>query len=361
MMKLLVVGIDQALRDAISPSAERQRLYYEGWSVDIVVLTPGEAGEYELSPGLRVHLTGGKNKAMALYRGWNICRGLCRSQRPSVVSAQDALWSGLLAYLVKGQAGLYLQDHSGLFTSRAKTKVERLFTPISRFLVKRAQSVRTVSKRGWDGLMAAGVDPARAVEIPVATPSAKYMGIPAPDMGARTVLAIGRLEWEKGFDVLLKAWKLVHEAEPEARLRLVGGGSRSASLQDLSRQLGVDASVEFRGPDRDVADEIAWASVVVQPSRFEGWGLAVVEAACAGRPIVMTDVGCAGEVVLQDESGIIIPQEDSGSLAKAILELWREPERARQLGKRAQQIALALPTPAETVRRVRASIEKAAM
>lgn len=359
MMKLLVIGIDQALRDPGSASAQRQRPYYEGWSVDVLVLAPGKAAEYELAPGIRIHLTGGASKLAAFYRGWKLGRQLVRAQQPEVVSVQDALWSGLLGYLVKGHAGLYIQDHSELFTERLKTQMERLFAPLSRWLARRAQHVRTVGLRGLEGLVSVGVERSRVVEIPVATPVAKYAGMPLPDMAAKTVLAIGRFEWQKGFDVLLRAWRLVLDHEPSARLRLVGDGSLSASLHTLSSELHLGDSVEFRGSGLEVSSELAWASMLVQPSRFEGWGLVMVEAAAAARPVIMTNVGCAGEVIIDGESGVIIPQENPQALAKAILDLFYDSARARRLGERARQIALALPSPEETVQRIRASIEAA--
>src|SRR5207253_112178 len=104
---------------------------------------------------------------------------------------------------------------------------------------------------------------------------------------------VGRLERQKGFDTLLEAlprW-------PDCTLQIVGIGSERAELESRARSLGLAARVEFLGFRDDVATLMTRADLYVQPSRWEGFGIAAVEAMASGLPVVCSDVAGLREVV----------------------------------------------------------------
>ena len=126
--------------------------------------------------------------------------------------------------------------------------------------------------------------------------------------------AVGRLEWVKGHDVLIRAVAML---EPKTRLLIVGDGSRRNELEDLARTLGVTERVGFLGHRDDAALILPALDVFCQPSRSEGLPLAILEAQACGIPVVASDVGGAAAAVCP-KSGILTRPDDVTALATAL-------------------------------------------
>lgn len=140
------------------------------------------------------------------------------------------------------------------------------------------------------------------------------------------VVFVGRLEYYKGVDVLLDAWPRVREACPHARLVLVGAGTADASLRERVREEGLADCVSFEG-FVDEATKIAWmqrATVLVQPSHKEGWGLTVPEANACGTPVVATDVPGLRDSVRHDETGLLVRAADAEALAAGVCKVLQD-------------------------------------
>lgn len=358
-MRLLVVGIDTSVLDPSSASAQRQVSYYHGWDVDIVLLAVGKAIRIDLAPNIRIHRSGGANKAAALWNGYALCKKLVRGSVYDVISSQDPLWCGFAASRISAafSVPLHLQDHSGFFSRAWYSRTDRLLFPFAKHIARKASRIRTVSQRGKNGLLRLGVPEDQVDVIPIATDVTRFSNVP-PRSDAKHVLCVARLEREKGVDVLLRAWKRVIASSPDAVLRIVGDGSQRRSLEDLAKELGITVSVEFCGKRNDVLPELAWSSIVVQPSRFEGWGLSVIEAVAAGRSVVMTDVGCAGEVIVNKNTGLVVPVEDPIALAEGIIELLDHAGEAEIFARNARSIVMKLELPERSQEHIRDSFEK---
>ena len=139
----------------------------------------------------------------------------------------------------------------------------------------------------------------------------------------QTVVFIG-IDWErKGGPTLLKAFATVREALPNAKLIVVGCDPGVAS-----------AGVEFTGkvPREAVGGYLARATVCCLPSRIEPFGIAPIEAALGGVPSVVSDVGALPEIILNGETGRVVPVDDAPRLAAALIELLRDPALCQRLG-----------------------------
>lgn len=134
------------------------------------------------------------------------------------------------------------------------------------------------------------------------------------------VLFVGRLEYYKGVDVLLRAWRQVIRQRPDARLVLVGAGSAAESLRARLTEKREQASVSFQGfvSESEKIDWLRRAEVLVQPSHKEGWGLTVLEANACGTPVVATRVPGLQDSVRHEKSGLLVPPSDSTALAGAL-------------------------------------------
>lgn len=167
---------------------------------------------------------------------------------------------------------------------------------------------------------------------------------PAPlDFAAPSLLCLGRVETQKGFDVALRALAAVRERIPAVRMTVAGDGSQRSALERLAAQLGLDAAVRFTGwvgPD-EVPALINAHSLVLMPSRFEPFGLVALQAAQMGRPLIGSRIPGLSEVVVDGETGVLCAPEDAAAFAAAVVSLVQQPETAARMGRRARAHAQA--------------------
>lgn len=166
--------------------------------------------------------------------------------------------------------------------------------------------------------------------------SPKNLEIPT---GCTFLLSVGRLVHEKAYEVLIWAMDLVLKEYPDVMLAIAGSGVLQAELQALIDTLHLNGKILLLGDRPDVADLMAYADIFVMSSRSEGMPMALLEAMGSGLPVVVTRVGGLGEVVEDHSQGILVPAEDPQKLAKAILELLRDPDlRSRMSGNARRRV-----------------------
>jgi sugar transferase (PEP-CTERM/EpsH1 system associated) len=143
---------------------------------------------------------------------------------------------------------------------------------------------------------------------------------------------VGRLSPEKDIPTLLRAAAIATREEPSFRLLLAGDGPSMSELQHLTTQLGAGDRIGFLGQTSDVADVLADASLFALSSITEGLSLAILEAMASGLPVVATAVGGNAEIVVEGETGLLVPPKSPKALAAAMLKIYRQPELARCMG-----------------------------
>lgn len=184
-------------------------------------------------------------------------------------------------------------------------------------------------------LISLGIPEEKIVYIPNAFDSSYAQEIQKDDKENR-VLFVGRLEYEKAPDVLLKAWQIVLKDHPDAELIMLGDGKERAELKGLLIEFGISDSVKMKGTVNNVRDYLLEASVFVLPSRIEGVPIAMLEAMAAGVPVVVTPVGDIPDIIKDSENGIFVKPDDIEGLAETISELLSHPEKRKSLAKKAQ-------------------------
>lgn len=160
----------------------------------------------------------------------------------------------------------------------------------------------------------------------------------------QVLIVIARLTPWKGHMVLLDAFKAVHREFPEARLLVVGAPtfweeSYREVLVERGRQLGCDEAIRWLGFRSDIPELLALSDIFVLPSFNEPFGIVVVEAMIAGKPVVACDSGGPPEIVAPGVTGLLARTGKVGPLADALAELLADPQRARAMGEAGYQRA----------------------
>jgi len=153
---------------------------------------------------------------------------------------------------------------------------------------------------------------------------------------AVVVISVASFDYVKGTDVLLRAIPVLLHRYPTMRLMLVGeSGGEDDSLRSLSRDLGIEASIDwhFDVPHEDIPALLSQADVFVLPSRDEGLGMALLEAGASGLPSIASRVGGIPEV-LDGSDGILVPAEDPAAIAEALFWMLANRDSAIDMGRR---------------------------
>ncbi len=228
-------------------------------------------------------------------------------------------------FIAIGQEHMHLRHHH----AELQDAMRRLYP--------RLDAVTVLTKRDFD-VYAEHLD-ARVKLVHIPNTVREIPG-PSADLDARTVLAVGRLTQQKGYDLLISAFARVAPRSPGWRLRICGAGPERPALEAAIRELGLEDRVELRGPARDVGAEIARASVFALSSRWEGLPLVLLEAMSKGMGIVSFDCPTGPADVIDDHrNGLLVPSGDVDAFAAGLLELIEDPQLLRRCAATAIETA----------------------
>lgn len=195
------------------------------------------------------------------------------------------------------------------------------------------------SQHEADVLRAMGLrQPMRVVPLWIDTDAIRSVPAgPASERAERPpiLLFIGQLTPRKGYDLVIQALPAVLARYPSARLQIVSGLNPAdrTTMRSMAEALGVAAQVDFLGrvPDAELVNLFRSADLYVTPTRYEGFGLTLLEAMAAGCPIVASDIPVVNEIVRHGENGWLTPYDDAGALAESIVRLLDDPALRRRL------------------------------
>ena len=203
---------------------------------------------------------------------------------------------------------------------------ERLVRRFDKFVVLTEEDARM-----WGAMPNIVVIPNAA--MPIAT---------APsDVSAKRVIAVGRLDYQKGFDRLIEAWSIVQQ-RPESKswcLDIFGQGEWKEMLQGLIEKHGLQQSARINNPTTCIGEEYAKSAMLVMSSHYEGFPMVMVEAMAHALPVVSFDFKCGPrDIIDHGRNGLIVPDGDIPALAEAMMKMMRDKVMRKRMSEEAKKV-----------------------
>ncbi|HLC41478.1 MAG TPA: glycosyltransferase family 4 protein [Methylomirabilota bacterium] len=280
--------------------------------------------------------------------------GLIRRERATIVhthTSKAGLLGRIAAWLCRAPIVIHT-PHGHIFYGYYGRLATAIFTMLERWMARVTDRIVTLTPRGIPEHLERGIGTAtQYVAIPSGVNLDAVVRAALPLDEARKALeapphlkllaSVGRLVPIKGYSVLLAGLPKILVAVPEAHLMIAGDGELRETLDREADTLGVRHALTLLGARSDVPIVLSAADLVVLPSLNEGMGRVLVEAMALGKAVVATSVGGVPHVVVDGETGLLVPPSDPDALAKAIIALLTNPERCRAMGEAGRRRALA--------------------
>ncbi|KPJ63439.1 MAG: hypothetical protein AMS15_00345 [Planctomycetes bacterium DG_23] len=323
----------------------------EGIEVDLVTSSVGKhLKKEEIFPGIWYHgLPVGKRHLhfwrqsevlRFLLRGYRYVKSLLAAKRFSLCHAFFGIPGGLIAYSVRSSVPYILSlrgsDVPG-FNVRFRLIYPAL-APILRPVWKEARRV-IANSQGLKEL-ALKTNPTQPIQIiPNGVDTEEFHPAETPGRDGPIFLTVSRLIQRKGLDLVIRGFAQIAPHLPKSKLIMVGEGNLREELEELAFSLNLAGRTDFRGyvPHSEMPKVYRSADIFVLASRNEGMSNAILEAMASGLPIITTATGGIKELIR--DNGIVVPQEDVGTLVRAMGELAGDKEKRVSLGKRSRERA----------------------
>ncbi len=288
------------------------------------------------------------------HRAWQFARFL-RAWRADAVHCHAAVTGAILTRLGARLAGVNIISHVHIenkysdvwwiraaqvrlynFTARLTDEIVAISEDTSHSLISQGVSPRKIR------VIHNGVVESRDTNDNAADRARNALGIEGDGPVVGTVARLCPVKGQREF--ILAAHQIRNEF-PQAKFHIIGediefDGHHRHELEQLTEQLDLGGYVQFVGFRSDAARLMHAFDLFVLPSWIEGLPVTILEAMAAGKPVVATSVGGVPELVLDGETGLLVPPHDPARLAQAIVKLLQQPEAARRMGESGRERVL---------------------
>ena len=352
--RILTIGTDASIFEPGAPARSRIEAYGRMFREFHVIsyTRPGFRIE-RLSPTVTLYATNMRFFFMQPFRAFWIGRRIIHERKIDWISAQDPSESGLAGWLLKRWSGtpLQLQIHTDFASPyfRTSSRKDYVRSLIARFVIPRGERLRVVSERIRRSLIARfKILDSRITVLPIFV-DREAMRISPPSFNLHErypqfdfiVLMVSRLVREKNVGLAIRAFSNFVQEFPAMGLVIVGDGPERANLESRIKNSELRNAVRFEGWQSDLVSYYKTADLYLLTSNFEGYARSVIDAAAAGLPIIMTDVGVAGEIIRDQESGRVVPVGGLRALVAALRAAHRDYPAMKQMAERARALVFA--------------------
>jgi colanic acid/amylovoran biosynthesis glycosyltransferase len=203
-------------------------------------------------------------------------------------------------------------------------------------LIEYGDCFQAISKYNYDNLVNFGISPDKIVRHPVGINPVEFTAVNRPKNTTDIIiLTVARLVEEKGLKYAIEAiCRVLNNNGFNTKYLIAGSGYLERELKNLTHELGIEKNIVFLGEmtHDEIIELMGKASIFILPSIAEALPVVLMEAQVSGLPVIATNVGSISEIILDNESGFIVPPMDSGALAEKLEYLLKNPEKWPLMG-----------------------------
>ncbi len=371
MLHILLFSHDKTLFKEGSESQERMKERGKICS-GLVILVPTQEGfsETRLAPNVRAIPTNSQSRLRSFFDLKRIAGRVMKDEPINLIISQDPFEFGWIAaglgktHDIPVQVELHGDFYStGYWKWSSPMNFMRYWMGLR--VLKKTHCIRVVSERLRIALRERlNISDSRISVFPVEAQAEKYLAAPRSSFLKEQygnfdffLLTVGVLNPVKNIGMQIRALCDVARHYPKTALVIVGSGPERKVLEILASKLRILQNVIFAGAQQDLAPYYMSADAFLFTSHAEGWGRAAVEAMASGLAVAMTDVGLAGDLLINGKNGIVVARKDERALVRAIGELRKDAGLRERLGAEARRTVLALPSHEEVLKRYKESWE----
>jgi len=327
-MKLIFFSIDHNILDRDSAVAKRMANYGSLVDkLDIILFRAKKDEAVTLTDKVTVHAISG-NIPYLIFKAISIVRNI--ALKDTIISVQDPFDLGLIGLVASkmSKLPLHIQVHIDFFSPyfKAESLRQRFQAVLAPFILRRAAGIRAVSKKIADYLVHTMNIPASHIGIaPVfVDPESVRQAVTTVDLHNLypefewIALVASRHVKQKNNPFAIAAFEEFAKTHPKAGLVIAGSGPETPHIKDLIEEKGLQNIVKIGDWSKEFISCMRTADAFILSSDYEGWGMTVIEASLLSRPVVMTNVGCAGEFLINETNGLIVPVRDVTALVAAM-------------------------------------------
>lgn len=391
-MKILIINLDKSIFRPNSRSAENLKDYSRFFDKLFVISWTREKKQpIYFENKLFIYPTNSKSRLFYISDTYKIFKKHIEADKIDLISSQDPFETGLAAFLIsrKYKIPLHLQAHTDFLSPYfwKESLLNKIRVLLAKFLIPRAKCIRVVSERIKRSLSFAK-DPSknrltpfasrmarphlrflrgtftspRISVLPIFVDVKKIQESPVKtDLHKKylhfnfIILMASRLTREKNIGLAIEVMPEIIKKHPKTGLVIVGEGPERKNLESRIRNLELGENIIIEGWADNMISYYKTADLFLLTSNYEGYGMAVIEAMASGCPVIMTDVGLAGEVLVDKKDGLVVPVKNKKKLTEAILSLIKNADLRKNLTENAKKILSLWPTKEEYLRAYRES------
>ncbi len=342
-MKILIINLDKSIFRPGSKSLNDLKDYSRFFEkLFIITWTLGNEKPIFFENRLFIYPTNSRSKLFYLFNTFKIFKKYIQEEKINLISSQDPFETGLAAFLIskKYKIPLHLQAHTDFLSSYfwRESFLNKIRAGVAKFLIPRAVGIRVVSERIKKSIvLRLGICELKIAVLPIFVDVKRIEESPIK-INLRQkypqfdfiILMASRLTKEKNIGLAIEAIKEITKKHPKTGLIVAGEGPEKENYS-------LHSNVVIEPWTDDLISYYKTADLFLLTSNYEGYGMAVIEAMASGCPVIMTDVGLAGEILIDKKDGLVIPVGNKEKLTEAILNLIENSELRNDLIQNAQK------------------------
>ena len=299
-----------------------------GYDVHIITLNDAKETFYPFSSSITIH-------PIEVSRNWKYLQNyiikinkVVKKVQPDIISVCDDGLKGLYVplWIKKGKARIIYERHASMILNGASW--QKFWMRMGGHLYDKIVVLTNYNLSEWS-----------SSNLTVIPNPVSFYPQESSSLENHQIVCVGSLSYNKGYDLLIDAWSKIASQHPTWSVHIYGKGDASI-YQTTINQLGIQKQITFHLPVQDIESIYQQASLLVLPSRSEGFGMVLIEAMACGVPCVAFDCPCGPRDIVQNgKNGYLVKAQDTEILAKKIEILIEDKESRIKMGKFAKQTA----------------------